>query len=81
MKVTMSNTDYAELVAAAQWIEQHAGKDAPEYPKIDKLSRVVADIARRRQPDSSQPWRPPPVDETVVDLRKAIARRNSINHN
>lgn len=49
MTVSMSDSDYAVLVEAAGWIRQHAGLDAPPYPKLEKLVEVVESIARRRQ--------------------------------
>src|ERR1700712_3695163 len=49
MTVSMSDTDYAALVEAAGWIRQHAGLDAPLYPKLERLIEVVESIARRRQ--------------------------------
>jgi len=46
----MSDRDYAILLAAVGWIENHAGKDAPEYPEIEMLTYVVNNISRRREP-------------------------------
>jgi hypothetical protein len=48
--VAMSDRDYAILLAAIGWIENHAGKDAPDYPKIEMLTHVVNNISQRREP-------------------------------
>ncbi len=50
MTVAMSEVDYAVLIEAAGWIRQHAGLDAPEYPRLELLVEVVESIARRRRP-------------------------------
>ena len=50
MTVAMSDRDYAILLAAIGWIENHAGKDAPDYPKIEMLTHVVNNISQRREP-------------------------------
>jgi hypothetical protein len=52
--VELSDSDYAVLRRVAEWLQQHAGIDAPEYPDIEIVMRVVDNIARRRQPDSSK---------------------------
>src|SRR5476649_1558071 len=46
----MSDRDYAILLSAIGWIENHAGKDAPDYPKIEMLTHVVNSISQRREP-------------------------------
>jgi len=48
--VAMSDRDYAILLAAIGWIENHAGKDAPDYPEIEILTHVVNNISQRREP-------------------------------
>jgi hypothetical protein len=48
--VAMSDRDYAILLAAIGWIENHAGKDAPDYPKIEMLTHLVNNISQRREP-------------------------------
>jgi len=48
--VAMSDRDYAILLAAIGWIENHAGKGAPDYPKIEMLTHVVNSISQRREP-------------------------------
>ena len=50
MTVAMSDRDYAILLGAIGWIENHAGKDAPEYPEIEMLTYVVNNISQRREP-------------------------------
>ena len=50
MTVSMNDRDYAILLAAIGWIENHAGKDAPEYPEIEMLTYVVNNISQRREP-------------------------------
>ena len=70
MTVAMSDCEYGVLAEAVAWIELHAGNDAPEYPQLARLSDVVNSIARRREPDRSQHWRPvSPVDGLIIDLR------------
>jgi len=49
VKVSMSDQDYAALLRAAGWVAEHAGKDAPTYPDLDRLTEVVSNIARRRE--------------------------------
>jgi hypothetical protein len=49
VKVSMSDQDYAALLRAAGWVAEHAGKDAPAYPELDRLIEVVSNIARRRE--------------------------------
>ena len=48
----MSDRDYAILLAAIGWIENHAGKDAPDYPEIEILTHVVNNISQRREPSN-----------------------------
>jgi hypothetical protein len=55
--IEMSDSDYAALRHVVGWLEQHAGNDATEYPELEAVTRVVNDIARRREPDSSMAWR------------------------
>jgi hypothetical protein len=52
VSVAMSNADFAVLVHAAGWVEQHSGTDAPEYPQMDMLTHVVDGISRRRHEPS-----------------------------
>jgi len=68
----MSDSDYAVLRHVVGWLEQHAGKDAPEYPELDAATRVVNNIARRRERDSSKrPRLTSPFTRAVVDVRPA----------
>jgi hypothetical protein len=62
--VSMSDHDYGLLVEAVGWIEQHSSVDAPAYQHLGRLSELVDNISKCRQPnDFSEPG-------TFVDLRK-----------
>jgi hypothetical protein len=70
--VAMSDHDYGVLVEAAGWIEYHAGKDAPEYPHLPRLSGVVDNIAKRRIRDySKDPQTAVPQGGAIIHLRRA----------
>jgi hypothetical protein len=72
MTVAMSECEYRVLTEAVAWIEMHAGKDAPECPQMARVSEVVNNIARRREPDGSKQWRPArPVDRLINKLVRA----------
>src|SRR5471030_239874 len=49
--VAMSDHDYGLLLQAVGWIEHHAGTDAPEYAGLGRLSLVVDNIGKRREPE------------------------------
>src|ERR1700682_499178 len=76
MTMAMSDRDYAVLVDAAQWVRAHSGTDAPEYPKLDKLCRVMEGIGKRRssRADAVRPEEPrqrcADLVARVLDLRK-----------
>lgn len=68
MTVSMSDSDYAILLAAIGWVENHTGKDCPAYPEIDMLTHVVDSISRRREPSDG----PPPPS---FGVERAVERR------
>jgi hypothetical protein len=71
--VTMeiSDGDYAVLRRAVEWLQEHAGNDAPEYPDLQTATRVVGNIAQRREQDSSKRRPPSPFTGAVVHIRPA----------
>jgi hypothetical protein len=77
----MSAHDYGVLVEAVSWIEQHSGNDAPVYPRIQRLSAVVDNISKRRQPDSFPEPRQPIAAPRTIDLRNASPANAGSNTN
>jgi hypothetical protein len=45
----VGDSEYAVLLDALRWIEDHAGVDAPEYPGIRVLADVVDSLGRRQK--------------------------------
>ena len=70
MTVAMNDRDYAILLAAIGWIENHAGKDAPEYPEIEMLTYVVNNISQRREVESQR---------VVYECLGSVSSRISLN--
>jgi predicted RNA-binding Zn-ribbon protein involved in translation (DUF1610 family) len=48
--VAMSDHDCGLLVEAVEWIQQHAGVDAPSYPALERLAGVMDRVSPGGEP-------------------------------
>jgi hypothetical protein len=46
---SISDEEYDTIRSAADWINRHAGTDAPAYPEIRTLRHVIESIGQRRE--------------------------------
>jgi hypothetical protein len=79
--MVMNDDDYAILVHAVDWVRLHAGVDAPEYPQIRTLLRVVTKMGPRREPEVSRAEWIALLDEEIVRLRERRANGASASAN